>query len=231
VAELLQDPAPKARVRAIDAPSAPIQPARRGVTVRSVLLGSLIAALICWITPYNDYVVANTFLVGGYLPLAMVLVFFTIAVLVNPLLIRLSPRLGLTTPELAVVLTMTLVSCAIPSQGLLRAFIPQLVAPFYHGRGSAPFWNAFAGMNLPGWLFPVPSIAEVRNSPIVMDFYGSVPPGRADPVRRVDCSAAGVGRFRCRIDGVAGLAGVAAARAVGTERSGCRFRSRSSRCR
>lgn len=146
-----------------------------------MLLGSLIAAFICWITPYNDYVVANTFFVGGYLPLAMVLAFFAIAVLINPLLIRASPRFALTTPELAVVLTMTLVSCAIPSQGLLRAFIPQLVAPFYHARGSTPFWNAFVGMNLPGWLFPVPSIAEGRNSPKVMDFYGSVAPGAPIP--------------------------------------------------
>lgn len=155
--------------------------AARGVTLRSVILGSLIAAFICWITPYNDYVVANTFFVGGYLPLAMVLVFFTIAVFVNPLLLRVSRRLGFTTRELAVVMTMTLVSCAIPSQGLLRAFIPQLVAPFYHGRGNTPFWNAFVGMNLPAWLFPVPNIADGRFSPIVMDFYGAVSPGAPIP--------------------------------------------------
>lgn len=151
------------------------------MTIRSVLIGSIFAALICGLTPYNDYVAVNTFLVGSYFPLGMALLFFLLVVLVNPLILMVAPKRALRTPEMAVILTMTLVSCSIPSQGLLRALIPSMVASFYHGRSSQSFWNAFLGMDLPSWLFPVGSIADGRNSSIVTDFYGRVDPGSPIP--------------------------------------------------
>ena len=91
----------------------------------------------CGLTPYNDYVAVNTFLVGSYFPLGMALLFFLLAVLVNPLILLVAPKRALRTPELAVILTMTLVACSIPSQGLLRAFIPTLVS-----LGPSSFWRA-----------------------------------------------------------------------------------------
>ena len=157
------------------ASSRPVLPAR-AVTLRSVVLGSLAVCLVCGLTPFNDYVVANTFLVGGYLPLVVVTSFFVLIVCVNAPLHRLAPRRALGAGELAVVMAMMLVSCGLPSQGLMRSFIPLLVAPFYHGNANPVFWKAFTGMDLPSWLFPIDaSDGDARSSPIVQYFYSRVP--------------------------------------------------------
>ncbi|WP_428940269.1 DUF6785 family protein [Fontivita pretiosa] len=157
------------------------QPLRRAVTWRSVLVGSLLAVLVCGLSPVNDYVVANSFLVGSYLPVVMVVSFFLLVVVFNALLYRFVPRQALQTPELAVILLMTLVACSLPGQGWLRSFLPLLVAPFQHGKSNQVFWNAFVNLHLPGWLFPVESIPEGRNSDIVHFFYTRLEPGRAIP--------------------------------------------------
>ena len=108
----------------IDSPSI----APPAVTVRSVTIGTLCVALLCAVAPYNDFVVANTFLVGSYLPLALVLAIFLLVVLINAPLHATGKR-PLSTGELAIVLTMLLVGSSIPGQGLLRTLIPSLVAP------------------------------------------------------------------------------------------------------
>jgi hypothetical protein len=155
----------------------------RAITWRSVLLGSALVCLVCGITPYNDYVVYNTFMVGSYLPLAMVLSFFVLIVLVNGPLHRFLPRRALGSGELAVVLAMMLVGCGIPSQGLLRYFLPQLVAPFHFGATDAPFWKAFEALQLPHWLFAPRGAGDLTHSPVVRYFYQRVPEGEAIPWR------------------------------------------------
>jgi hypothetical protein len=54
-------------------PSAALAPPIPKITWRSIAVGSLLALCISVLTPFNDYVVANTFLIGSYLPLVMVL--------------------------------------------------------------------------------------------------------------------------------------------------------------
>ncbi|HEY7090664.1 MAG TPA: DUF6785 family protein [Tepidisphaeraceae bacterium] len=154
---------------------------RVGVSWRSILVGSLLVALVCGLTPYNDYVVNNTFMVGSYLPLVMVLSFFVLVVGINALLLRFLPARAFNTRELAVIMLMTLVACSIPSQGFLRAFLPTLVAPFQLGKANQPFWNAFLRLDLPAWLFPVQDIKDGRGSDIVNWFYDRVPPGQKMP--------------------------------------------------
>jgi hypothetical protein len=160
-----------------DEPAAPV----RAVTWRSVVLGTLAVCLVCGLTPYNDYIVANTFMVGMYLPVVVVLSFFVLTVFVNAPLHRLAPGRALTSGELAVIMAMMLVACGLPTQGLMRAFIPLLVAPFYHGTSDVQFWRAFTAMNLPEWLFPVGNIADGRNSPVMLYFYGRIPDGGPIP--------------------------------------------------
>src|SRR2546426_11768950 len=114
---------------------------RRSITWRSVALGSAAVAVVCALAPYNDYVVANTWLVGSYLPPILILFFFVLIVLVNGPLHRWAPGQALSHGELAVVMTMTLMGCSIPGQGLMRQFLPTLVAPFYLGGQDAAFWK------------------------------------------------------------------------------------------
>ncbi|HLL90464.1 MAG TPA: DUF6785 family protein, partial [Tepidisphaeraceae bacterium] len=156
-------------------------PNRRAITRRSIVLGSLAVVLVCAVTPFNDFVVANTFFVGSYLPLAMVLVMFVLATVVNAGLYRLAPRRALGTGELAVVLAMLLIGCGLPSQGLLRSWLPMLVGPFRFGRDHPRFWALFNELGLPAWMFPVSPIADGRSDPVMLNFYGRLGPGEAIP--------------------------------------------------
>ena len=61
--------------------------------------------LICSLTPYNDYVVNNTPMVGSYLPIGLLLFYFVLIVLINGPLHIFVPRWRLDGPELAVALS------------------------------------------------------------------------------------------------------------------------------
>ena len=153
----------------------------RGITFRSLFVGTLCVIAVCAGTPLNDLIVSDTSLVAGFLPLAAVLLTFILVVGVNAPLHRWAPRHALRTGELGVVLLMTLVSCGIPNWGLMRFFAPTPVAPFHIGAADERFWNAFTGMNLPAWLFPVDSVAEGRTDPAATWFYTRVPRGENIP--------------------------------------------------
>src|SRR4051794_19320421 len=53
------------------------------ITWRSVTLGLAGVVVICGLTPYNDYALNNTFMVGNNLPLGVVMLLFIMAVCVN----------------------------------------------------------------------------------------------------------------------------------------------------
>lgn len=154
---------------------------RSAVTLRSLLIGTLGAALLCGLAPYNDYILVNTSMVGSYLPLFVVLALFFLTVFVNAPLSRFAPNRALDARELAVILAMLLAASAIPTQGLLRFWIPMLVAPFRLGQEDATFWQILASVRLPAWIFPVETIADGRNSPIVTLFYSRQQPGEPIP--------------------------------------------------
>ena len=88
---------------------------------------------------------------------------------------------GISIWQLAIVLLMTLVSCGIPNWGLMRFLAPTPVAPFHLGASDERFWNTFAGMNLPAWLFPVESVEKGRTDPTATWFYTRVPRGESIP--------------------------------------------------
>jgi hypothetical protein len=159
-----------------------LRPAPRpAVTARGVLIGSVGVALTAAAVPFNDYAVNNSFLIGSYLPVVVVLFMVPLVAVVNALLHRFTPAHALRPGELAVVLLMLLVGCSIPAQGLMRAFVPMLVAPFYWGQSDGDFWAAFTKLGLPEWLFPVDNIANGRSSDVVNWFYARVPDGSAAP--------------------------------------------------
>lgn len=165
----------------------PLEHAHAGpsaITLRAITVGTLLVTLLAAVAPYNDFVIANTFIIGGYFPLFLVLSIFSLVVLLNAPLRWLAPDKALGSGELATIVVMVLAACSVPTQGLMRYFIPMLVAPFHEGALNARFWQAFRAAGLPDWLFPVPSIQNGLNSPIVNDFYQRVQPGAAIPFGR-----------------------------------------------
>src|SRR5512133_3729969 len=100
---------------------------RPAVNLRSVLLGLAGVVFICAFTPYNDYALNNTFLVGNNLPLGVVMFLFLFTLLINGPLSKFAPQIALSSGEVAVAFSMMLVSCALPSSGLMRGFPASLV--------------------------------------------------------------------------------------------------------
>jgi len=105
--------------------------ARPAVNLRSVLLGLAGVVLICAFTPYNDYALNNTAFIGNNLPLGLMVLTFAFVLLVNVPLLKFTPRFAFSPGELAVAFTMALVSCTLPTSGLMRYFPPSMIAPYH----------------------------------------------------------------------------------------------------
>ncbi len=168
---------------------------RRAVTWRSVMIGFLGVLFICSLTPYNDYVVNNTNLVGSFLPVGLLLFFLVLVLFVNAPLRWLAPRRAISGPELSVALGMMLVSCTLPSVGLMRYLPGHLVAFWHHAAADADAATVMRRLDLPDWMFPtMPARDPVLrgNEPVVRDFFNRVPvemPGFAARVRAVPWAA------------------------------------------
>lgn len=164
-----------------DPPLGLTRPARGPFTGRALLVGSFAVTLVCGLTPYNDFVLSDTSLTAGFLPLGAVLFQFFLIVAVNAPLHRWAPQRAFSTGELTVILMMLLAACAIPNWGLMRFLAPTPVAYFYLGVSEPQFWQAFSNLGLPAWLFPVDDAARGRTDPVVTWFYSGRPRGEAIP--------------------------------------------------
>ncbi|HEY0009930.1 MAG TPA: DUF6785 family protein [Tepidisphaeraceae bacterium] len=135
------------------------EPRPMAVTWRSVLIGLAGVILICGLTPYNDYVVANTFLVGNFLPVGLVLILLSVVLGVNLPLRRFWPSAALRPGELAVATIMMLASCSLPSSGLFR-YLPGSIVSVYTAASERPeSAEVLRRAEVPSWL--IPSVAEI----------------------------------------------------------------------
>ena len=155
----------------------------KSITWRSLLLGTLAVIAVCGLTPLNDLILNDTSLTAGFMPLGAVLILFMLVVCINAPLHRWLPRYALSTPELAIVVLMTLVASSLPNWGLMHFFIPTPIAPFHVGALDEQFWRAFVGMDLPKGLFPVEDIKTGRSSTVAQWFYNGAPGD--EPARRI----------------------------------------------
>lgn len=170
-------PFPLIRVPSTIPPVPPLPLAQRvrpSVNWRSVLLGLAGTVLICGATPYNDYALNNTFLVGNNLPLGVIMLTFLFVLGVNGPLSRWRPHLALHSGELCVALSMMLISCCLPSSGLARYFVPSLTGPLWQARSSNEFREILMKLNVPDWIwpsFPSSDRSTWLTSPIVTGFH------------------------------------------------------------
>ena len=115
--------------------SANLHHVRPAINWRSVTLGLLATIIICSVAYYNDFAVNNTFFIGNNLPLGLVMMTFLFVLLVNGPLSRWGPRYALSSGELVVAFSMALVSCTMPSGGLMRWMPHAIISPWWHGAG------------------------------------------------------------------------------------------------
>jgi len=145
------------------------------MTFRAVLLGLGFAAFICGVTFFNDFVLRQTFLVGNYMPISVFGGLLLLVMLVNPLLRLFSKRAILSGRELAVIVALALVACAVPGRGLMHYFTTFLMIPHEEARINVA-WKSRDVLSVP----PQQMLADVsRNrAEAVRAFAGGIGDGR-----------------------------------------------------
>lgn len=164
----------------LQTPPPQIDRKQRWITPRAVIVGTLLTAGTATLTPWNDYVVFNTLTTGGFFPPAVALSLFVLVLLINAPLHALAPRFAFRTPELAIILGMLLIGCAVPGQGLMRGLLPGMVSPFHFQRSEPAFAAAWQNADVPSWLFPVDP-AQGHADRVVTEFYGRTPDDATPP--------------------------------------------------
>jgi len=110
------------------------------VTVRSVLIGFVLAMFIVLAGYFNDIYMKQTLLVSNHFPISVMGTLVLIALFVNPLLNRVNPRWRLRRAELAVIVALPLAVCVVPGLGFLRTFSQSLLLP-HHYEKTIPSWQ------------------------------------------------------------------------------------------
>lgn len=135
-------------------PPLPTDSSPRAVTWRSLLVGLIGVLLICGLTPYNDFAVDNTYLVGNFLPLGLVVFLVVLLLLINAPLRKWAPQSALREAELAIITAMILVACSIPSSGLMR-YLPTTTVGLYNLASQRPdYSDLITRAGVPRWLLP-----------------------------------------------------------------------------
>jgi hypothetical protein len=157
---------PDARLRA----DTPVITPHRAVTPRAVLIGLLFAAFFCAVTPYNDFKIAATYIAGNQFPIGALFVLFVLSFLVNGILRGVAPRKVFSRGELLTIWVLILVASGIPSSGLMRYFIPHIVAHKYYS-DSANGWEQKVWAENPDWL-------KFQDKPAADAFFVGYPLGQ-----------------------------------------------------
>lgn len=148
-----------------------------GSAWRGVALGLFYAAVVAALTPWNDFVLGNTSLIGGFVPLGLTLLVFA-TVLANAVSIQFRTRPLFTTAQLSIALAMGLVACTVPASGLMR-YLPAGIVGIQNVSATDPQRIALLDqLHLPRTLFPGSAGSEV-----IDQYYGRTPgdgtvPGR-----------------------------------------------------
>jgi len=142
---------------------------RAALSHRSITIGLLLVVLIAAFTPYNDYILQNSPFIGNHLPIGIFFLMALLVLIVNPVL-QFFKNAPLSTGELVVIVTMMLVSAAVPSSGLMRYLEPMLVSPFRLVQ-EAPWLKNIANL-IPSWLVPTKDPA----SPLVSNYWLGLDP-------------------------------------------------------
>lgn len=139
------------------------------MTKRSILIGITCAILLAVVTYFNDMVMKGTFLVGNYLPVAVLGSLMLFLLMVNPLLRRIHRCLPLSGRELAAIVAIVLFTCYLPGRGLLHFFTTSMMMPHHHLR-TKPSWQ-----NEPATVTPA-DVRDWRKLEATLNEAGAAPP-------------------------------------------------------
>lgn len=124
------------------------------ITARSLLLGLAGGSLLCLFAGYNDWAMNNTFLIGNNMPVGVIMLTLFFVLFVNGPLSRWWPSKAFSSFETAVAFMVTLTLCALPTSGLIRYLLPNLVMPFSLAADNQDYANFLEKLTVARWVFP-----------------------------------------------------------------------------
>ena len=123
------------------------------IRVRAVVVGLILSAVICALTPFNNIYAQGTPLGGGHFPLAPFYILLLTTLLAG-IIARLLPRARLITGmELLVIWMQMVLASGIAYTGLTRTFFINLTVPFQFATAENN-WQDILQPILPVWLYP-----------------------------------------------------------------------------
>lgn len=146
--------------------------------VRALALGLFGAALIAAATPFNNFVLNNTFLVGNLMPAAAIGLLLVTVTLVNAPLRRTRWIRPFSSGELTVAFCMWLVACTIPSGGMMRYLPGHLIAPFHAAETSPAYRDIIKTSIAADWIYPsfdTDDLVERGRDPLVRHYVAYNP--------------------------------------------------------
>ena len=168
------------RMRKSVVPAPGLPDANRSHPIAAVLIGFFVSIIICFVTPYNNFVIRGAFVSDSYLPIAAMFQILLLVLCVNPLFRALCPRAVLSRRDMAIVVAMALVASVVPSHGLLRS-VPYMLAGFPTLlRDDSHLARIFTKMDLPSCLFP-DKMSFGADTPVSDYFIGELMPGESIP--------------------------------------------------
>ena len=127
---------------------------RRAVSLRAIALGGAIVVITAAFSRYNDAAAANTKFIHNALPTGPTALLLGVMLLVVGPLSRWRPAWALSRGELATVVAIVLLGCAVPGEGLMRWLPGVLTSIWTRGTFDATGAEAIRAMDLPAWPFP-----------------------------------------------------------------------------
>lgn len=126
-------------------------PGARAVTLRAVLIGLVLVIFFCAVTPYNDFKIAATYIAGTQFPIGALFVLLVFVGIINVILRKFRPEAAFTRGELLTIWSMMIVASGLSTSGMMRYFIPHIVAPHYYSDATNN-WEYKIWAAAPDWL-------------------------------------------------------------------------------
>ena len=115
----------------------------RRIRVRAPLIGIVLAAGICLVTPLNNIYHKATPLGGGHFPLAPFFIFLILALLVSLLAWLFRRRSLLSGSELLIIWVQMVIGSGIAYTGLVRTLLINLTAPVHYATAGNQWLETF----------------------------------------------------------------------------------------
>jgi len=146
---------------------------RERITLAALVIGLGASVVLVAVTPINDFLLMGTYLAGNHFPIGAFAALLVLTVVVNVILRKLAPRLALAPAQLIAVWALIAVPSGIPSSGLMRYFVPDMVAFDYYASAENNWKGVFAGK--------IPPQLVVSDQQAITGFWEGLPAGGSIP--------------------------------------------------